>query len=102
MELERQELYCTECERYVQFSLDIALNGNHVLDCPNCGHTHYRVVRDGKITDIRFNPMSGATIYVNMTSATTSAVSTWTTASTSSSTTGGVFLYGAWMNTTNG
>jgi hypothetical protein len=53
--VERQELHCHACDRYVQFDIDLALNGNHVLNCPNCGHEHCRVVKDGKITDERWD-----------------------------------------------
>jgi len=56
----KQELYCSECEHYVQFVLDDSLNGNHVIKCPNCEHIHFRVVEDGKITDIRYNPLLSA------------------------------------------
>lgn len=52
--LERQELYCHHCENYVQFNLDTELNGEHILNCPVCGHKHYRYVNDGKISDKRW------------------------------------------------
>ena len=55
----RQELYCHACDGYVQFIVDLSLNGNHVLHCPNCGHEHCRVVRDGVITDIRWDSRNG-------------------------------------------
>lgn len=51
---EIQELHCHNCNRYVQFRLDLSINGNHVITCPNCRHEHCRVVQDGKITDIRW------------------------------------------------
>ena len=38
--IERQELQCHACGKYVQFDIDLSLNGNHVLNCPNCGHEH--------------------------------------------------------------
>ena len=57
--LERQELHCHACQKYVQFSLDTSINGNHVLDCPNCGHQHCRVVYDGKISDVRWDARNG-------------------------------------------
>ena len=94
-QIERQELHCHECQRYVQFALDVALNGNHVLHCPNCGHEHCRVVRDGKITDIRWAQRNGPTYTVA--TATTSATqmyfinTTNTTAATS-------ILYTSWLN----
>lgn len=39
--LEHQELYCHNCNGYVQFSLDTELDGAYILNCPNCGHEHY-------------------------------------------------------------
>lgn len=57
--IEQQELYCHNCGRYVQFELDITVNGNYVLDCPNCGHEHCRVVNDGVITDTRWDSRNG-------------------------------------------
>jgi len=32
----------------------MSLNGNHRIHCPNCGHIHFRLIRDGDITGIRF------------------------------------------------
>jgi|SRR5208337_1236770 len=58
--LERQELHCHACGKYVQFDLDTAINGNHVLACPNCGHEHCRVVYNGKISDTRWDQRNGA------------------------------------------
>jgi len=40
---------------YIYVKLNTQLEGNHVIACPNCGHKHYRVVKDGIITDCRFN-----------------------------------------------
>lgn len=51
--IERQELYCHGCGNYVQFNLDLGIDGNHGLRCPVCGHIHYRVVENGRITGIR-------------------------------------------------
>jgi uncharacterized protein YbaR (Trm112 family) len=95
--IERQELYCHDCGRYVQFDLDLELNGNHVLSCPNCNHEHCRVVENGRITGIRWDsrnrrvPVPTATvsssstsIYINMDAVGTS---------------GDVFIYQAWANT---
>lgn len=95
---EIQELYCHDCGRYVQFKLDISLNGNHVIKCPNCDHEHCRVVRDGKITDIRWDSRN-QTYYCTVTSVSTT--STWTTySSVTTSTTGSTFLYSSWLNLT--
>ena len=93
--IERQELYCHDCDKYVQFDIDLSLNGNHVLNCPNCDHEHCRVVKNGKITDIRWDQRN-KNVYV-VTGASTSSVSTWATAGS----TGNVFTYQLWMNTTS-
>jgi hypothetical protein len=96
--IERQELWCHDCENYVQFDMDVSLDGNHVLECPNCGHEHCRVVKAGKITDIRWDSRNGLPVFIiNPTAVTTTINSTFTSSSTSD-----VFLYGAWMNITSG
>ncbi len=51
----RSELHCHECDFYVQFTYDDGLNGNHVIECPKCGHEHCRVIQDGKITSDRWD-----------------------------------------------
>lgn len=48
------EFNCTNCRKYFDFKLNVALNGNYRIHCPNCGHVHYRQVINGKITDTRF------------------------------------------------
>lgn len=73
---ERQELHCHNCDKYVQFDLDMELNGNHILTCPNCGHKHCRVVKDGKITDDRWDSRNPNSYQVN------TATITYTTSST--------------------
>lgn len=65
--VERQELYCHNCNHYVQFDMDTEISGAHVLQCPNCGHEHCRVVKNGVITEERWasnnNPSSISTSY---------------------------------------
>lgn len=87
--IEMQEIYCHECKRYVQFPLDLSINGNHVLKCPNCGHEHCRVVLNGRITDDRWDRRNGPTIQVSRWSITSTDTSisanfTWFSSSTSS------------------
>lgn len=60
----RQEIHCHACGQYVQFEIDLGLNGNHVLNCPNCGHEHCRVVKDGVITEDRWASRNGPTITI--------------------------------------
>ena len=99
---ERQEIYCHECGKYVQFNIDTELIGNHVLECPNCGHEHCRVVeRGGKITDVRWGqrnsqlPTYQVSSY-NITSSATSTYDTYTSYNSGGTSTG----YSLWMNTT--
>jgi len=49
------EFFCSGgCQKYFDFKMNMELNGNYRIHCPNCGHVHYRVVKNGKITDGRF------------------------------------------------
>lgn len=99
--LERQELYCHGCNGYVQFSLDISLNGIHTLNCPKCGHEHTRQVIDGKIGDaMRGSP---GMVMHQASRATWTTTSTWDnyTTSDTSVTGGSTFLYTTWTNTGN-
>ena len=83
--IERQELFCHACSKYVQFDLDLGLDGNHVLNCPNCGHEHCRVVKNGKITDVRWDQRNEPTIGVT-------AIYGWT--QTTQNTGTSAYLYG--------
>jgi len=51
------EFYCTECKKYFDFTLRDNLNGNYRIHCPNpkCKHVHYRQLKDGTITEGRFD-----------------------------------------------
>lgn len=92
---ERQELWCHECNKYVQFDIDVSLNGNHVIKCPDCGHEHCRVVENGIITEVRWDSrnvnMQAHNTYTT-TGMTTSTVSTYNTY------TGSTNAYSSWMN----
>jgi len=100
--IERQELWCHDCQRYVQFDIDVSLNGNHVIVCPNCGHEHCRVVENGRVTEVRWDSrnggMSGVQTYIatGTTSSDTSTYANYTANTYSDSST--PFTYGAWMN----
>ncbi len=82
--IERQELYCHNCGRYVQFPLDLSMDGKYTLNCPNCGHEHYRFVHDGIISDERWQSSGGFQTFqispVNITITTTASSDTnWRT-----------------------
>ncbi len=102
--IEKQELHCHACNRYVQFELDITVNGNYTLDCPNCGHKHCRVVADGRITDVRWDQRNGplnSYPVIQVSGATTTAASSFTayTASGSASVSYDTYL---WANGSTG
>lgn len=98
-QIEAQELWCHDCKRYVQFKMDMSLNGNHVLNCPNCNHEHCRVVENGKITDIRWDSRPGRNQRYTATATGSTIASTFTTYTSASSTAASsTFLYTAWMN----
>lgn len=50
----RTDMHCTNCSKNFIAQLDLGLNGNHIIECPYCGHEHCRVVEDGKVTDERW------------------------------------------------
>ncbi len=31
-------------------TIDYSVNGNHEIECPRCGHIHYRLIVDGIVT----------------------------------------------------
>lgn len=62
--LEKQEIWCHDCQNYVHFELDTSLDGNHVLNCPVCNHEHCRVIKNGQITGERWDSRNGDTIYI--------------------------------------
>lgn len=96
--IERQEIHCHSCDRFVHFDLDLSLNGNHVLHCPNCGHEHCRVVQEGRITDVRWAQRNGPTYRISTSSTAIYTVSTTTyTYSTSA-----YYIASSWLQTTSG
>ena len=93
-----QELFCHECSSYVQFNLDMDLEGKHILHCPVCGHEHYRIVKDGVVTEERWGSNNNHFIpsfTVSSGTVTSSTVSTY-----SSTTSGSYFTYQNWTNST--
>jgi len=70
-----------------------------VLECPNCGHEHCRVVKGGIITDERWDQRNGPTVQIPTISI------TWNTSSVSHnlfySGSQSVGVTQAWLNTTS-
>ena len=46
-----QEFYCGECQGYIRIRINMNLNCEIEFECPNCGHKHRRVIRDGVIKE---------------------------------------------------
>jgi len=97
---EAQELHCHACNRYVQFVIDLSMEGRHVLKCPNCGHEHYRIVQNGRITAERWgqDPAQMQTYYIGGATSTATSMDsqssswgTWASSSAGSAT----YYYGS-------
>jgi len=82
---------CHACGQLMRFELDMELNGNHVINCPECGHEHCRVIENGKVTGDRWDSRNGIQCYTVATSCDFGI-----TVSTSS------FLTDSWLNTETG
>jgi DNA-directed RNA polymerase subunit RPC12/RpoP len=93
--MEHQEIYCHNCAKYVQFDLDMELNGKHVLKCPNCGHEHCRYVNNGKIMDERWASRNQDNIQTYTVSSYTLTYSTSSTTTTATSTANLRYYYSA-------
>lgn len=74
---QKQEIHCHACDKWVQFEIDLELDGNHILNCPNCDHEHCRVVRKGVVTDIRWDQRNGPTFQVQYATSSASSTMTW-------------------------
>ena len=74
---DKQEIFCHGCSRFVQFILNFEIDGQYQIDCPNCGHEHFRVIRDGRITDDRWRSSMG-NVYTQVYGSTSSVNSTTT------------------------
>ena len=51
----RQGMYCHACDKDFLVDTDLGKDGNHIFNCPYCGHEHCRIVRNGEITDARWD-----------------------------------------------
>jgi DNA-directed RNA polymerase subunit RPC12/RpoP len=45
---------CSNCSKIFRMRVDFNVNGNHVVQCPHCGHHHCRVIKDGVVTSDRW------------------------------------------------
>lgn len=58
----RSEDTCTDCHKLFLAVIDFAVNGNHEIRCPHCGHVHQRVIRRGVMTGDRWGSTTGRTV----------------------------------------
>jgi DNA-directed RNA polymerase subunit M/transcription elongation factor TFIIS len=54
----RQKEFCHNCQKEVIFEFE-DINERQVINCPNCGHEHYRELDDATILDIRIDQTRG-------------------------------------------
>lgn len=47
-----QEFYCGECSGYFSIRLNMSLNHEVLIVCPNCKHEHRRRITDGQIFEL--------------------------------------------------
>ncbi len=53
--LSRTDMFCHACNKNFIASLDFSLDGNHAVECPHCGHKHFRKIRGGVVTGERYD-----------------------------------------------
>jgi DNA-directed RNA polymerase subunit RPC12/RpoP len=51
---------CHECSKQFVALLDYTVAGNHIVECPHCGHEHCRKIENGKITGERWDSRYGS------------------------------------------
>lgn len=54
----RTDMNCTNCHKNFIAQLDMGIDGNHIVECPYCGHEHCRVIKGGKVTGDRWSSRS--------------------------------------------
>ena len=55
----RTDLHCHDCDKNFIARLDHSVMGNHVIECPYCGHEHCRVITKGEVTGDRWDSRYG-------------------------------------------
>lgn len=51
----RTDLYCTECSKPFIAQIDFSVDGNHIVECTHCRHEHCRAIKNGVVTDARWD-----------------------------------------------
>lgn len=55
----KTDLYCHDCNKHFIARIDYDIDGQHVIECPHCGHEHCRVIKDGIVTGDRWEGRNG-------------------------------------------
>lgn len=55
----RTDECCTSCAKTFISKINYDLNGNHKVNCPYCGHEHWRVIKNGVMTGDRWGSQNG-------------------------------------------
>jgi len=56
----QEEFFCEGgCHKYFKTYLRSNMFGNYTIMCPACNHHHFRVIKEGLVTDIRHNESMG-------------------------------------------
>ncbi len=55
----RTDMDCHQCRGNFIAVLDRTLEGQHKIECPHCGHEHFRKVKNGKVTEERWGSFDG-------------------------------------------
>jgi len=60
-----EQFHCgTQCGKYFDTYLRRNMYGNYTIVCPNCGHNHFRVIKDGVVSDERHDEKHGAAVKI--------------------------------------
>jgi DNA-directed RNA polymerase subunit RPC12/RpoP len=51
----RTSIDCHQCGKTFIANLDFHVDGNHVVECPRCGHEHCRTIKKGVVTSERWD-----------------------------------------------
>jgi len=53
------EFQCTNCNIFNYPMLSDSMDGNYIIVCGGCDHEHYRVIKDGVVTEDRHDHNRG-------------------------------------------
>ena len=91
----RTDMYCHDCDKNFVAKLDLLTDGNHIVECPHCGHEHCRTIKKGKVTGDRWDGRNGKRIDVDKRSVWKSTSQPIVTSSASA------FIRDRWLNKEN-